>query len=82
MSHLEPSDTKISEGLRPALLYSFSHMAALSSPFPCSAPYLQVSYINLFFQKSSNPVLCKGQPKDSCADWDPLLLAAWRIHPL
>ncbi len=40
MSHFEPSDTNISDGFRPALLYNFSQMAVLSSAFPCSAPYL------------------------------------------
>lgn len=41
MSHLDPSETKISEGLRPVWLYSFWQIASLSGAFPCSAPYLQ-----------------------------------------
>ena len=40
MSHLEPSETKMSEGLMPIPLYSLSQMASLKGPLPCSAPYL------------------------------------------
>lgn len=46
ISHFEPSETKISEGLRPALPYSLAQMASLSSALPCSAPYLKSMALN------------------------------------
>ena len=40
MSHLEPSETKMSLGFRPMPLYKRSQMASLNGALPCSAPYL------------------------------------------
>ena len=42
MSHLEPSETKISLDFSPMPLYSRSQMASLNGALPCSAPYLHI----------------------------------------
>ena len=41
VSHLEPSEMKISEGLRrtPSGAYAFSISASIRKPYPCSGPY-------------------------------------------